>query len=110
MSLRRTPASSVKCPLSPYSLVIAMVLAVGCARHDPDTFVAHLGPVSGSIAATDVQTIVPAHARAPSLDTRKPSDPTNLKQLLAEGFGELTIGPGETPIERTLDGKPPPAA
>jgi len=91
----------------------AITLGVGCSHHDAGGFdaahAAHLGPVSGSIAASDAQTIVPVKARAATPDPRRPTDPTNLKALLAEGYGAFTIGPGEPPMDRTLDGKPAPS-
>src|SRR4051812_21878468 len=92
-------------------LGMAIALGMGCSHHDPEGFnTAHLGPVSGAVAASDAQTIVPVKPRSATPDRRKPTDPANVSALLAAGYGDFTVGPGEAPMERTLDNKPAPTS
>ncbi len=81
---------------------IPFVVAATCAliacsdEAAPD---APRSPATGVTKATDARTIVPTRRRASPNDSRKPSDPQSLQQMVSEGFGAYTIGPGEAPAD-----------
>lgn len=78
-------------------LFVAFLAACAKGSSDPVPAAPNTGPVHG----TDQETLVPAHARGPKADPRKPSDAMNLQTMLTEGWGNFSRGPGEAPIVRT---------
>jgi hypothetical protein len=67
-----------------------------------------LPPLADPVPLTDTQLRVPAHVRDEErvLDPRIPAD---VVQALADGYGDITLGPGEPVLPRTLDAMPAPA-
>jgi 3',5'-cyclic AMP phosphodiesterase CpdA len=65
-----------------------------------------LPPLDG-VPLTTEETIAPVHPiePEPTLDPRIPAD---MDTLLADGYGEVEVGPGEQVMVRTLDGSDPP--
>ncbi|MBK7583526.1 MAG: metallophosphoesterase [Myxococcales bacterium] len=82
--------------------------AIGCGSSDD-------GGGGGGIPkepvrlTTDV-TLLPSKAPMKPADGRKPSDPDDREAMLAEGFGDLSEGPGEPYVARMPAGKTAPAA
>lgn len=66
-----------------------------------------LPALAGAPPLTTERTLVP---RAAVIDppARNPAVPVEIEQMLAEGYGELEIGPGQPLAPATLDGTPPP--
>lgn len=99
--------------------LVTGVLAAGCAGNDDGestTQPADAGPTGpeplpplASVVLTDEQTIVPVHALVSPADEREPSSPASLAAMLAEGYGETSLGAGQPHVTRTLDGSPAPA-
>lgn len=54
-----------------------------------------LEPLEQAVTTAD-QTIVPAMARLAEADDRNPSMPENVTAMIAEGYGDYTIGAGES--------------
>lgn len=67
-----------------------------------------LPPLDGPVPLTDTVRRVPTHAVDDPwvLDMRVPAD---REMAIAQGYGEVTLGPGEPVLPRTLDGAEPPA-
>lgn len=64
-----------------------------------------LGPLGHVPWTTEERVVITKTPGEPLLDPRIPGD---LEQLLADGFGDYTLGPGEPIGDLTLDGAPPP--
>ncbi|HEX7600523.1 MAG TPA: hypothetical protein VF316_02915 [Polyangiaceae bacterium] len=60
---------------------------------------AKLPALAGAPTTLD-RTLVPTHAVSSPAETRSPSDPELRAALLAEGFGDFTVGPGEPTVLR----------
>ncbi|MCA9579045.1 MAG: metallophosphoesterase [Myxococcales bacterium] len=58
---------------------------------------------------TDHETLVPEHARLDTPEPRNASRVDERESLLAEGWGEVSSGPGETHVARVLGGGSAPA-
>ncbi|HEY0134516.1 MAG TPA: hypothetical protein VGB85_10560, partial [Nannocystis sp.] len=67
-----------------------------------------LPPLADPVPLTDTQLRVPTHVRDEEhlIDPRIPADVT---QALADGYGEITLEPGEPVLPRTMDDTPAPA-
>ncbi|MGK3992587.1 metallophosphoesterase [Sorangium sp. So ce1024] len=93
------------------SLAVLLALAA-CAseeRVDPAPVPAPepLPALRGAPPLTTERTLIP---RAAALDPpdRNPAVPAEIEAMLAEGYGEVEIGPGQPIVPATLDGAPPP--
>lgn len=66
-----------------------------------------LPPLAGPVELTDEVVRVPTHPVDPEhiLDLRVPAD---VEMALAQGYGDVTLGPGEPVLARTLDDAPAP--
>ena len=80
------------------SAAIALALVFACSSKSdgpaPRT-AAVLAPLSNAAALTDTVTLVLQHPISASIEPLSPDDPTQLDQLLQQGFGSFTTGPGE---------------
>ncbi len=67
-----------------------------------------LPPLADPVPLTDTQLRVPTRARDEEhlLDPRIPADVT---KAIADGYGDITLGPGEPVLPRTFDDTPAPA-
>ncbi len=66
-------------------------------------------PPSGTVAATDSQTLAVVHALV-QLEPRKPTIPANLEALVAEGWGATRVAAGEPPTDKSPPGPTHPAS
>ena len=96
-------------------VIVVGVLAASCSADETEA-AADAGPTGlqplpplASVLLTDEQSIVPVHAVVSPADAREPSDPAALGAMVAEGYGETSLAPGQPHVVRTLDGSPAPA-
>jgi hypothetical protein len=98
-----------------------LLLVLGCAcSATPKASRATLDAGTGADASTAIRyeqgttalaTLAPTRTRQdPSANLNPAATPAALENYLAEGFGELASGPGQTYTTRTLDDSVPPAA
>ncbi|WP_104987551.1 metallophosphoesterase [Sorangium cellulosum] len=88
------------------------LLASACASEEvisplPPPAPTPLPPLEGAPPLTTERTleVVSAVIDPPARD---PAVPADMEQLLAEGYGDVAIGPGQPLVPATLDGAPPP--
>ena len=93
MSSRR----HIRHPFAALSLALATPLCAGCGSDGP------------LVQLTDEVTIVPLTARVSPADPRNPTRPDTQQQLIDEGFGDYTFGPGEPHQMIVVGGAPRPA-
>ncbi len=92
---------------------VALALVIACSSKSdgpaPRT-PAVLAPLANAAPLTDTVTLVLQHPISASIEQLSPDDPTQLQQLLDQGFGNFTTGPGEAVRDRMPDGSLPPAS
>lgn len=88
-----------------------LVLVAACATGDADrpSVEGEDGGVSDVSLLTSAKTFTPQKARSSGTAGPNPADPAELKKYLAQGYGDLVEGPGESYVPRTLDETTPPA-
>jgi 3',5'-cyclic AMP phosphodiesterase CpdA len=92
------------------AIALAMVFACSSKSDGPAARApAVLPPLSSAVALTDTVTLVLQHPISASIEQLSPDDPTQLQQLIDQGFGNFTPGPGEAVRDRMPDGSLPPA-
>lgn len=78
------------------SHIVALSL-LGLTACGSDEGIPVLGPLAEAHTTAD-RTVVPSRARLAESDSRNPSSPIDLEAMLAEGFGDYTIGGGEAHV------------
>lgn len=89
------------------ALGLCPVVSGACASDPPAEGLAPLPRLTTAPLTVD-RTLVPQHAFEMPPDARSPADPRVRAEMLAEGFGDYTIGPGEPHVTRTPSGDAPP--
>ncbi len=94
-------------PAAVFLLALAACAAEESVDRAPLPAPAPLPALAGAPPLTTERTLVP---RTAVIDppARNPAVPVEIEQMLAEGYGELEIGPGQPLAPATLDGTPPP--
>ncbi|WP_437774663.1 metallophosphoesterase [Sorangium sp. So ce1097] len=91
------------------AVFLALAACAGEERVDPAPVPAPepLPALRGAPPLTTERTLIP---RSAVLDPpeRNPAVPAEIEAMLAEGYGEMDIGPGQPIAPATLDGAPPP--
>ncbi|MEO8799277.1 MAG: metallophosphoesterase [Polyangiaceae bacterium] len=96
--------------MSAAGLVTALVACSSTTDGPPPRAAAVIAPLSHPVALTDTQTLVLSHSVDASINPLSPDDPDQLQQLLDQGYGKFTTGPGEPVRDRMSDGSLPPAS
>ncbi|MBI4953683.1 MAG: metallophosphoesterase [Myxococcales bacterium] len=96
-------------------LVVGFAGALGCGSPDdpgggaPVPYTpTPLSPLSLAPLGDEL-TLVPSHAVSVPAESRKPYEPVALAALLAEGYGDFDLGPGEGHVTVAPPGATPPA-
>ena len=76
----------------------------------PEREVAILPPLSEAVKSTEIETLIPSHPIDAELRMPHSMTPEVRERQLAEGYAEVTFGPGEAQIEETADGNRRPTA
>ena len=91
--------------------VVAVMVACSSKSDGPAARApAVLPPLATPAALTDTVTLVLEHPISASIEQLDPDDADQAQQLLAQGFGSFTTGPGEPVRDRMPDGSLPPAS
>ena len=91
-------------------IVTALIACSSKSDGPPPRTAAVIAPLSQPAPLTDTVTLVLQHPVSPSIDPLNPDDPAQLQQLIDQGYGNFTTGPGEPIHDRMPDGSLPPAS
>ncbi|WP_437498801.1 metallophosphoesterase [Sorangium sp. So ce1099] len=99
-------------PAAFFSVALASVALAACAPEEslapaPLPAPKQLPALRGAPPLTTDLTLIPRSAVLDPPD-RNPAVPDEMEQMLAEGYGEVDLGPGVPLAPATLDGTPPP--
>lgn len=92
-----------------FGIVTALVACSSKSDGPAPREAAVIAPLDHPVPLTDTQTLVLQHPVSPSLDPLSPDDPAQLQQLIDQGYGNFTTGPGEPVHDRMPDHSMPPA-
>jgi len=89
---------------------VAVVAACSSSTDDAQVVPVAELPALGNASTTLERTLVPRHAVSKPAEARKPADPEGRASLLADGFGEVDVAPGEPTVAQAFPGTTAPPA